>query len=186
MTTTTTQREDITLAIIDDEPEICELLKDMSQDLVKEVHLLHSGESAIEFFRDHHIDISIIDIRMPGIDGISLLRELKVLQPNVVAVIHSGYFNNQNMRTAVRHDAYDLLVKPVDFDDFRFAMGRYIDKVKTDRALFDVLETLLYATSSKIKPEDFHRLPPESKRKALEAMLAILKMRLAKKELQGG
>ena len=182
--TTLPQREDIVLAIIDDEPEICQLLKDSVQDMVKDVHMIYSGESALEFFRNQRVDIAIIDIRMPGIDGLSLLRELKSLKPNIVAVIHSGFFNNQNMRTAVRGDAYDLLVKPVDYDDFRFAMARYIDKAKTDKALIDVLETLLYATSSKIKAEDFHRLPSEAKRKALEAMLAILKIRLAKRELQ--
>ena len=184
MATTMTQIEDITLAIIDDEPEICQLLNDLSQDMVKEIHMLYSGESALEFFKTNKVDIAIIDIRMPGVDGISLLREIKQLHPNLVAVIHSGFFDNQNMRMAIRHDAHDLLIKPVDYDDFRFAMTRYIDKVKTDRALYDVLETLLYATSSKIKPADFHKLPAESKRKALEAMLAILKLRLAKKELQ--
>jgi DNA-binding NtrC family response regulator len=176
---------DVAIVIVDDEPDIASLLKDIVKDIVRNVHAFTSGREALEHVRNHDADIMVLDINMPEIDGITLLREIRRIKPQTAIIVYSGCFNNENMRVMIQNEAFDILVKPADIDDFRMTIRRCIEKVKTDRILNEILETLMYATSSKLKPEDFMKLSAAEKSKVLAAMLGVLRSKIANKKLGG-
>lgn len=176
---------DVSIVIVDDEPEIVKLLADLVKDSIRDVYTFTSSLEAQKFLREKDVDIAILDINMPGVDGITLLRELKLNKPATACIVHSGYFNNENMRIAVQHEAFDVLIKPADIDDFKISIMRCIQKIKTERVLNEILELLMYATSSKLKKEDFLKLSSADRSKILGAMLGVLRAKMTNKKFGG-
>lgn len=102
--------------IADDEQKVCQLIHGLipweSLDL-QVVGMVHDGLAALEMLGVHQPDIMITDIRMPGMDGISLIREAKALLPALRCVIISGYRHFDYAHNAIKYGVEDYLLKPL-------------------------------------------------------------------------
>src|SRR5581483_7633776 len=115
------------ILIVDDEPEIRRLVQEILEDEHYRVATADSAESARELYRKQKPDLVLLDIWMPGTDGITLLKEWSSSgQPEVPVVMMSGHGTVETAVEATRLGAYDFIEKPV-------SMGKLL--VTVDRAL---------------------------------------------------
>ncbi len=102
--------------IADDEEKICLLISNLVnwKALGYEIiGMVHDGEDAMSFIKEHHPDVVISDIRMPGMDGIELITQTKALYPDICFIIISGYSQFRYAQQALKQGAEDYLLKPI-------------------------------------------------------------------------
>ncbi len=106
------------LLIVDDEPDMLRLLsRSVVQDLACEVTTAGSGADALAIFEKHDFDLALLDIRMPGMDGLQLLEELQSRQPGFTVVMMTAFGAIDVAVNAIRKGAYDFITKPFDHDE---------------------------------------------------------------------
>lgn len=82
-----------------------------------EVIDVSDGRAALEVLQSNHIDLLLTDVMMPGIDGIELLERARALQPDIRAVVMTGYLTDNHVIAAFRNQACDFLSKPFHVDE---------------------------------------------------------------------
>ena len=117
------------LLIVDDEPDSVELFSQrMRRDVDAgryELLFATTGADALDRLRTvPDVDLVITDISMPEMDGLSLLEQIPLVQPDLRSVIVSAYGDMHNIRTAMNRGAFDFVTKPVDFQDLRLTIER--------------------------------------------------------------
>jgi len=101
---------DVLLA--DDERSIAVTLRDDLEEAGHEVTVVPDGKEAHEKLRERRFDLLITDIRMPGMDGISLLKAAKDLDGSMEVIVITGHGTIESAVEAIRHGAYDYVLKP--------------------------------------------------------------------------
>jgi DNA-binding NtrC family response regulator len=102
------------ILVVDDDVDICRNLADILSDLGHHVETAHDGPSALELVRSRRFDVALLDLKMPGMDGLQLYREIKRLRPSMVALIVSAYATRETADDAKHAGAWQVLAKPVD------------------------------------------------------------------------
>jgi two-component system response regulator PilR (NtrC family) len=121
-----------TILIVDDEPNIIEILEMVLRDEGMEVLRTGSAREALEILRNHEVDVAISDIRMPGISGVDLLREAKLITPETVFIMITAFASTETAIEALQHGAYDYITKPFRMEDLRSVVQRAL-KEKENR-----------------------------------------------------
>jgi CheY-like chemotaxis protein len=103
------------ILVVDDEVDTCRNLCDILTDLGYHVDVAHDGPGALALVRRHAYDVALLDLKMPGMDGLTLYREIKKLRAGTVALIVSAYASDQVANEALEAGAWRVLPKPVDF-----------------------------------------------------------------------
>ena len=85
------------------------------------------GEEGEALLRERSFPVALIDIEMPGIDGLELLRRMRQLSPSTRSVIMSGYVDLSRAMRAMRLGAMTIVTKPIDKPDLMDAVGRCLD-----------------------------------------------------------
>ncbi len=103
--------------LVDDEREFVSTLAERMEirGIVPEVAF--SGEQALEILENSVPDIMVLDLKMPGIDGLEVLRQVKKRHPQVQVIILTGHGSERDETAARRLGAFDHLQKPVDIND---------------------------------------------------------------------
>ena len=81
------------------------------------VSSVNSGEDALEFLGQHPMDVVILDVKMPGIDGIQTLREIRQQYPLIEVIMLTGHANVEVAIQGMEIGAFDYLMKPMAIDD---------------------------------------------------------------------
>ena len=105
------------ILVVDDERNTCEALDII---LRREGHVVvtaSSGDEALTYLQDHVVDCIISDVRMPGMDGLSLLRRVKSQDAGMVVVMMSGHGDVSAAVEAMKQGAFDFLIKPFGKDE---------------------------------------------------------------------
>src|SRR5689334_18226171 len=100
--------------VVDDDQDICRNLPDILTDLGYRVDTAHDGRTAIEIVKRTPYDVALLDLRMPGMDGLTLYREIKRLRSGTVAMIVTAYASTATAEEALAAGAWQVLSKPVD------------------------------------------------------------------------
>src|SRR5712691_9578861 len=82
---------DASILVVDDEVDTCRNLSDILTDLGYHVDMAHDGPSALELVRRNAYDVALLDYKMPGMDGVTLYREIKKLRAGTVAIVITAY-----------------------------------------------------------------------------------------------
>lgn len=106
----------IKVLVTDDNEEILDLFRRALSADEYETAFAHSGEEAIEIYQSFAADVVLLDIRMPGMDGIETLRRLKQLddKDKSAVIMLTGYGELETAREAMTLGAYDYVTKPFD------------------------------------------------------------------------
>jgi DNA-binding NtrC family response regulator len=110
--------------IIDDDLGICETLADILTIVNFHVMVAHNGYTAIEIVQQKHVDVALIDMRMPGLNGVETLGRIMKIRPKLKAYIMTGYANESLLVEAKKQGAIDILYKP-------FNISRLIESLKS-------------------------------------------------------
>ncbi len=103
--------------LVDDEREFVQTLSErlMIRDMGSAV--AYDGESALALIREDEPEVMILDLRMPGIDGIEVLRRVKSTNPGIEVIILTGHGSDADRETCMQLGAFAYLQKPVDIDE---------------------------------------------------------------------
>ena len=117
------------ILVVDDEPDFELLIRRRFRREIKEgsfaFRFARHGEQALSLLAaDPGIDLMLLDINMPLMDGLSLLTELRERQSPVRAIIVSAYGDMTNLRTAMNRGAFDFVTKPVDLADLEITIRK--------------------------------------------------------------
>jgi DNA-binding NtrC family response regulator len=107
----------IRILICDDEPSVRESLSSWFREEGYSVDTAVSGNHALEMLSDRQWDIFLIDIKMPGMDGLELQRRIKGADPNATIILMTAFASVETAVEAMKQGAYDYVVKPIDPDD---------------------------------------------------------------------
>lgn len=101
------------ILIVDDEIHIVEILKTMLTPIVDKVFTAHNGKDGLDIVTNHpEIDVILSDIKMPIMDGISFIKNVRELKMEIPFVFFTGYGSEQYMMDALKYGAFDFLNKP--------------------------------------------------------------------------
>lgn len=109
-------KEKIRILLVDDEEEFVKTLSERIQmrDLGTDIAL--DGEKALQIVDDEVPDVMVLDLKMPGIDGMEVLRRVKRAYPQVQVIILTGHGSEKHEKEARRLGAFEYLQKPVEID----------------------------------------------------------------------
>src|SRR5271157_5052713 len=93
-----------------------ETMMDILSELNFTVTTADDGFKAIELARDGTFDAILLDVRMPGIDGIETLKRIKAIKPNAKIILLTAYASETTVLDALKEGASEILYKPVDFN----------------------------------------------------------------------
>ena len=103
------------ILVVDDDPDICRNLSDILSDLGYHVDAAHDGPSALELVRRRPYDVALLDYKMPGMDGLTLYREIKKQRAGTVSLLVTAYASPATAAEALTAGAWKVVAKPVDF-----------------------------------------------------------------------
>ena len=113
----------VSILVVDDEPDVAELFRQrFRREMRQGVYVLHfagSGEEALEKLAqgiEPQLIVILSDINMPGMDGLTLLREIKNRRPELPVMMVTAYGDDERRRIAGEYGAAEFINKPVDFD----------------------------------------------------------------------
>jgi len=108
--------KNIKVLLVDDEEEFVQTLSERLKMRDVGSDVAYNGEQALQFVHDEVPDVMVLDLRMPGIDGMEVLRRIKKAYPEVQVIILTGHGTKRDEEEARRLGAFDYLQKPVDVD----------------------------------------------------------------------
>ena len=103
------------ILVVDDDVDTCRNLSDILTDLGHHVEIAHDGPSALELVRRRHFDVALLDLKMPGMNGLELYRAIRMLRADTVALIVTAYAGGDTAEEALAAGAWKVLAKPVEF-----------------------------------------------------------------------
>ena len=114
--------------IVDDEKEFVDLVSERLTMRDYDVTACYSGEEALETVKKYNFDIVVLDILMPGIDGIETLREIKRIKPLTEVILLTGHAAVDTAIDGMRLGAYDYLTKPCEISDLVTKLDKAHDR----------------------------------------------------------
>ena len=102
------------LLVVDDEVDTCRNLADIFADLGYRVDMAHDGNMALDKLGKSSFDVAILDLMMPGMDGVALYQEMKRKCPDIVAILATAYPNHPRVEESLQNGMWKVVPKPVD------------------------------------------------------------------------
>lgn len=115
------------LLIVDDEQSMREFLEIMLSQDGYEVRTASTGEEGIEIYRKEAADLVLTDVRMPGMSGLDLIREIHSLDPTTPTIAITAYASAGDAIRALREGAYDYISKPFQLEDLRIVIRNALE-----------------------------------------------------------
>jgi heterodisulfide reductase subunit A len=101
------------ILIVDDEAIVRESIRDWLKDAGYEVSVAGSGEEALKLIQKQNFGVMIVDLRLPGINGIDVIKKAKALKPDIKSIVITAYPTMLTQEEASKLGAIDYLVKPI-------------------------------------------------------------------------
>jgi DNA-binding NtrC family response regulator len=130
--------------LVDDDKDMTETLSDILTDMSYRVETANSGLEAIEKVKTHAFDTVLLDIKMPGINGVETFREIKRIRPEAVVMLMTAQSVEELVAEALEEGAYGIMYKPIDTKK----LVKFIETTKRDALILFV--DLDVSTSKKL------------------------------------
>ncbi|MBT8356157.1 MAG: response regulator, partial [Deltaproteobacteria bacterium] len=123
------------ILLVDDEADIRDVLGISLSDIGYKVHAVENGEEAILLFKKINPAIVLTDIKMPGMDGIELLRKIKRENPDTEVIMITGHGDMNLAIKSLKYEATDFITKPINVDALEIALKRANERIIIKRKL---------------------------------------------------
>ncbi|WP_417386237.1 sigma 54-interacting transcriptional regulator [Gimesia sp.] len=120
------------LLIVDDEESICWGLSQLGESLGHQVRMASSAEQALSLAEEERPDVVVMDVRLPGMDGLTAMQGLYDRIGSVPVIVITAYGDLQTAVEAVRNGAFDYIVKPFDLNQMERVLEKAIDESQRD------------------------------------------------------
>jgi PAS domain S-box-containing protein len=125
--------DDIHLLVVDDE----RIIREGAERILKKegwnVRTAENGEQGLELIRGETFHILLLDLMMPGVSGMEVLKEVRESQPQLHVIVVTGYATVENAVEAMKNGAYDFIPKPFTPDQLRIVVRRALEKISLER-----------------------------------------------------
>ncbi len=115
------------ILIVDDDLTTCLSLRTALEKEGHEIYEAHSGKAALEIVRAQAVDLAILDLKMPGMNGLELFHTLKTLQPEMMAVMISAQATVELAVNALKNGIYDFITKPFRLGEIKKAVTKALE-----------------------------------------------------------
>ena len=119
--------EDARVLVVDDEPMVCLALTNWLEEENYFAQAVEDGPQAVQAVREENWDIVLLDLRMPGMDGMEVLKQVKEIAPQTVVIMMTAYASIPGAVQAMQEGAYDYIVKPLDVDQLTLMLKRIVE-----------------------------------------------------------
>jgi YesN/AraC family two-component response regulator len=158
----------IKILIVDDDRVVADILRDLiADDPERSVDVCYDGLAAIELIQKHLYDLIIVDLVMPRVGGLDLLKHAKKVNPDTIVIIITGYASLETAIMAVRDGAYDYIRKPCNLEEINVVVKNAIEKIKLNRENRELLKKL---------QEAYHELMALKERKLQDEEIASMRL----------
>ncbi|HXG32620.1 MAG TPA: sigma-54 dependent transcriptional regulator [Bryobacteraceae bacterium] len=130
------------ILIVDDELVVRDSLGRWFESEGYEVGLAPSGRDALAAIQEKPYDLALVDIKMPGMDGMELQQRLAQADPDLIIVIMTGYASVETAVQALKRGAYDYITKPIDPDELVHLVSKALEHKRATRELARLRENL--------------------------------------------
>jgi YesN/AraC family two-component response regulator len=150
----------IRILIVDDDKVVADVLRDLiSENGERTVEVCYDGLSAIETIQENFYDLLVVDLIMPRVGGLDLLKYAKKVNPDTIVVIITGYASLETAIMAIKEGAYDYIRKPCNLEEIRIVVKNAIERITLHRENKDLVKKLQDAYHELMvlkekKPED--------------------------------
>jgi signal transduction histidine kinase len=160
------------ILIVDDEPNVLLTVGAILRQEGYEINTVASGAEAIAVIHQHHYDLVLTDLKMPGVSGLEVLEEVRNCSPDTVTVMMTGYGSLDSALEAVQLGAYEYLLKPAEVADLKAAVRRALERKRLSEidALYRITNSLTRARAA----EDIQAEVEEGVRTVLNTAQACL------------
>jgi len=148
----------LTLLYVEDDKEIRENFAEIFSTYFDNIILADNGRDALKLYGKNHIDVIILDISIPGINGLNVASEIRESDNKVEIIILTGFSEKEKLIQAINTQIFAYLMKPVKQDELNKTLNEVIQKVYLDNMYdlscnysFDPNEELLFYKSQQIK-----------------------------------
>jgi DNA-binding response OmpR family regulator len=132
--------QQINILIVDDEKAVADILKDCISNEERSIDVCFDGLKAIDHIQNNFYDLIIVDLVMPKVGGIDVLKYAKKANPDVLVIIITGYASLETAIMAIKEGAYDYIRKPCKLEEIKIAVDNAVDKIKLFRENRGLLE----------------------------------------------
>jgi DNA-binding NtrC family response regulator len=127
----------VRVLLVDDEKDFVDSLSERLRLRSFHVHSAYSGEEALDVIRHHQIDVVVLDVIMPGLNGIETYKEIKILYPRIRVIMLTGHAKLDTAIEGMEEGAYDYLIKPISIEE----LVEKIEMAHSHKAISDEKET---------------------------------------------
>ncbi|MFH1574094.1 MAG: response regulator [Acidobacteriota bacterium] len=114
--------DDMKVLLVDDERDFIDVLTKRLRKRKLDLRVALSGEEAVRAVQEKPVDVVVLDMRMPGMDGLQTLREIKCMNPMIEVIMLTGHANVEAAVEGLELGAFDYLMKPVEFDELLYKL----------------------------------------------------------------
>ena len=116
------------ILIVDDDPLIRRQLEELYRERKYDVDSVGGAEDALELLEEHEYTLAVVDLKIPGTDGISLTKQVRERWPNLEVIIVTGFASIKGAVEAIRHGATDYITKPFEREEILLATEKALEK----------------------------------------------------------
>lgn len=120
----------VRILVVDDESGPRDVLKTALFQEGYEVRCAEGGRRALDLFEKEKFDLLLVDIKMPDMSGIDLLRKVQERSPETLVILITGYASLDSAMEAIRAGAYDYLTKPFRIDELYIVVKNAVDRIR--------------------------------------------------------
>ena len=142
------------LLLVDDEEDIRDVLQLPLEDLGYKVLTAENAETALAIFRKEKPAMVLTDIKMPGMDGIELLQEIKKDSPETEVIMITGHGDMSLAIKSLKYEATDFIIKPINVNSLEIALGRAEERIHTRLKLLEYTQNLEKLIQEKAELQD--------------------------------
>ncbi len=125
--------EAIRVLVVDDERDIREGSERILSRLGFQLQTAARGDEALRIFDQVRPSLVLLDLKMPGLDGMEVLQRLRQRDPSILVIVITGYATVETAIEAMKQGAYDFIPKPFEPDQLRIVVNRAADKIRLTR-----------------------------------------------------
>ncbi|HEU5450491.1 MAG TPA: hybrid sensor histidine kinase/response regulator [Terriglobales bacterium] len=160
------------ILVVDDERNVLLTVQAILQQEGYDVDAVGDGASAVRAIHDRHYDLVLTDLKMPGLDGLAVLREVQQRSPDTVTVMMTGYGSVGTAVEAVQAGALEYLLKPTEVPDLKAAVRRALERKRLSE--IDTLYRVTRTVTSSLNVDDICREVADSVRRVLRVQNACV------------
>ncbi|WP_457755888.1 response regulator [Thermodesulfatator indicus] len=132
----------VKILIAEDEKFFRILLFEELQDQKRQVKVVSNGAEALDLLKRENFDLLITDLKMPGLEGIELLKEAKKINPRILVIVITGYASLDSAIEALKEGAYDYIRKPFSLEELKVSVNNACTLILLERENKRLLEDL--------------------------------------------